>query len=73
MKKVVFSGHAIMRMKEKRQYGITKDDVINWAQKLPGRITHLSFKCFAESGRCFEIVVSDKDDIRTIITIIGIE
>jgi len=71
--KVVLAGHSQKRLKDRRQRGINKKDVIQAATQIPGRVAGATrFGGFVSSkGVPFDIVVVDKDDTRKIITVIG--
>jgi hypothetical protein len=58
-------------MKENRQSGVTKGDVIKWARRIPGKVNNLRHRCKASSGKHFDIVIDDIEQGRKVVTIIG--
>lgn len=72
-KPVFFTDHSLKRLGDKRQAGITQEDVIAAARSIPGTVvTNTRFKNFrSASGRLFDIVICDIRGRRVIITIIG--
>lgn len=74
--KIIFSTHAEIRMKEHRQYGITRFDVIKAVKRLPGKASsphgYRIKNNISKSGKKFEVVIVDKEDCRNIITVVGL-
>ncbi|GAW28244.1 hypothetical protein ULO1_08140 [Carboxydocella sp. ULO1] len=60
-------------MQEERQQLIRVEDVLAAASSIPGRIQVATrFRNFlAGSGRWFDVVVKDSDNLRIVITVIG--
>jgi len=71
--RVIITEHAGKRLKDMRQDRITREDIIEAASGIPGRIpTATRFRgFFARSGRMFDIVAKDIPGGRLVITIIG--
>lgn len=69
--RVLFSSHANERLSEHRQSGVTKSDVIKWANRIPGKVNKFRHRCKASSGKHFDIVIDDIDKGRLVVTIIG--
>ena len=78
MKKIHFSRHANIRLKEARQKGIVKEDVIRACYKSKEELKYLrmgdteKIYSYARSGRRFSFVVSKRNYGLKIITIIGL-
>ncbi len=72
--RVIITEHAKKRLKDFRQDGISIDDIIDSARKIPGHIpTATRFRGFlCKSGRIFDIVAKDIPAGRLVITIIGV-
>jgi hypothetical protein len=70
---IKFSNHAIKRLKEKRQGGISKKDLIKAAKAIPGKISYaMKFKNnISSSGRRFHFTLIDIGETRFIITVVG--
>lgn len=75
--KIKFKPHARKRMGESRQNGITNKDVILAVSKLPGKaVSPHGFRiknAKAKSGRKFDVVIVDENNIRNIITVVGLQ
>lgn len=71
--RVIVTEHALKRLKEERQGGITVAEVTRAAGNIPGRIPSATrFRGFvSHSGRVFDIVAKDIFNGRLVITIIG--
>lgn len=71
--RVIVTEHALKRLRDERQKGITVGEVIKAAGNLPGRIpTATRFRGFvSRSGHVFDIVAKDILNGRLVITIIG--
>jgi hypothetical protein len=73
--KVKFSYHANKRMREDRQKGIDKGDVIYAARSfMPNSKIAVDMKIQnmrAKSGRRFDVVVAEKKNFRLIVTVVG--
>lgn len=71
--RVILSRHARHRLQELRQEGITMEDIVSAARRLPGFIpTATRFRGFmSRSGRIFDLVAKDISSGRLVITIIG--
>ena len=78
MKKIHFSRHANIRLKEPRQKGIVKEDVIRACYKSKEELKYMRMGdtekvySYARSGRRFSFVVSKRNYGLKIITIIGL-
>ncbi|MGB9886347.1 MAG: hypothetical protein ACPLPT_01920 [Moorellales bacterium] len=71
--RIILSRHARRRLQELRQEGITLEDIISAARRLPGLVPAATrFRGFvSESGRVFDLVAKDIASGRLVITIIG--
>ena len=71
--RVIVTEHAVKRLREERQSGITVAEVIKAAAGIPGCIpTATRFRGFlSRSGRVFDIVAKDLKHGRLVITVIG--
>ena len=71
--RVILSRHARRRLMELRKEGITLEDVVDAARRLPGRLpTATRFRGFISvGGRIFDLVAKDTVAGRLVITIIG--
>lgn len=71
--RVIVAEHALKRLRESRQEGITLNDIITAAESVPGMVASATrFRSFvARSGRKFDIVVRDISGGRLVITVIG--
>lgn len=72
-KTIVFSRHCRERLKQKRQKGLTAEDVVKAAQSINAYIEHpIKFRNFkASDGSYFSIVCIDiNSSLRKIITVI---
>ncbi|NLY54299.1 MAG: hypothetical protein GX060_06755 [Firmicutes bacterium] len=71
--RIIVSHHAVRRLQNLRQMGITVADVRKAANRIPGKIPVATrFRwCRAQSGREFDLVVKDIANGRLIITVIG--
>jgi len=71
--RIVFTDHALRRLKRPRQEGIYADDVIRAARSIPwvcyGTVKFRNF--ISKTGKRFAIVIRDLADIRLIVTVIG--
>lgn len=70
---IIVSDHALRRLRNPRQAGITMTDLRTAASSLPGKIMVATrFRNFrGQSGRRFDFVVKDIAKGRLIITVIG--
>jgi hypothetical protein len=73
MMKVFITAHAHKRLLETRQKGITVQDIMREAKKIPGRIPAATrFRGFiSTSGQIYDIVAKDIPNGRLVITVIG--
>lgn len=73
--KVYITEHGRKRLKDLRQQGIEVEDVIAASLQVPGQVPVAArFRGFtARSGKIFDLVVKDIDEVRLVITIIGRE
>lgn len=71
--RVIVTEHAVKRLREERQSGITVAEVVNAASHIPGCIpTATRFRGYlSRSGRVFDIVAKDLMHGRLVITVIG--
>jgi hypothetical protein len=74
--RIKFSAHAAKRMGEKRQNGVTYNDVIGAAKDfMPNSkiLVDMEIKgCKSKSGKEFSLVLSDKKNHRVIVTVVGL-
>lgn len=68
---IKFSSHANKRLKQSRQKGITKLDVVKNAKKIPYSPITFKVRCETSKGKVFQMVIVDRENIRNIITLIG--
>jgi hypothetical protein len=73
VKKVFITAHAHKRLLEARQKGITIDDIIREAKKIPGKIPSATrFRGYiSTNGQMYDIVAKDIPNGRLVITVIG--
>jgi hypothetical protein len=73
MMKVLITSHAKKRLLESRQKGISQEDIIREAKKLPGKIPSATrFRGFiSTNGQIYDIVAKDIPNGRLVITVIG--
>jgi len=71
--RVIVTEHAVKRLRDERQNGITLAEVVKAASSIPGCIpTATRFRGYlSRSGRVFDIVAKDLMHGRLVITVIG--